>query len=263
MNLPKFKFALATLFGLVLSLEAQQAGPALLWDSEMKEVQAATNQAVARFSFSVTNVSPNEVVINDVVPSCGCTLVSLPHRPWRLAQGESGQVEVEIDLVGKSGLLIKTLSVRSSLGVKDLIFKVHLPETIRANSSLAERVRRLRNREMASGDRQAVFRNDCARCHVQPAIGKMDKELYDKACGICHDAGHRASMVPELTGLPQAHNREYCTQWITHGKEGSLMPAFSQPAGGPLTSEQIDSLVGYLVSRKQQTNEPPSSPTQR
>ena len=243
--------------GFVLFVGAAEPGSALVWDSELKEFQAGTNQPAARFSFSVTNVSPNEVVIEDIRPSCGCTLVSLPARPWKLAPGASGKVEVEVDLVGKSGLLIKTLSVTSSVGAKDLVFKVHLPEKVPVSSSLAERVRRLRNQKAALGDRQAVFRNDCARCHVQPAIGKTGKELYDKSCGICHDAAHRASMVPELTGLPQANKREYWAAWIADGKEGSLMPAFSERAGGPLTKEQIESLVEYLIARRLDTNAPP------
>jgi hypothetical protein len=35
---------------------------------------------------------------------------------------------------------------------------------------------------------------------------------------------------------------------VKHGKVGTLMPAFSQPDGGPLTELQITTLVEYLNS---------------
>ena len=120
-------------------------------------------------------------------------------------------------------------------------------------SSLQERLRRMNNQQTAAGDRQAVFRNDCAACHVEPTVGKMGGELFDKACGICHTAENRASMVPVLANIP---SKEYWMHWITQGKEGSLMPVFSKSAGGPLTDEQITSLVEYLVSE----GTPPAKP---
>jgi mono/diheme cytochrome c family protein len=74
----------------------------------------------------------------------------------------------------------------------------------------------------------------------------MGKVLYDKACGICHEAAHRATMVTDLrTKVP--NNAEYWKFSIVHGKPGTLMPAFSQAEGGPLSDAQIASLVEYLV----------------
>lgn len=240
--------AVAGLAGFLATLQA--AGP-LVWDSEVKEATAQTNQAYANIFFSVTNVSKVEVVIDEVQPSCGCTVVSLPASPWKLAPGAGGRVEIQVDLAGKSGVLIKTLTVRSSVGVKDLVFKVKLPDTTASTVNLAERVRRLRNQRTASGDRQAVFKGDCARCHVPPATAKTGGELFQAACAICHDGPHRASMVPELSGLPQGQNPKYWSEWIAHGREGSLMPAFARASGGPLSDEQIQSLTSFLVERHQ------------
>jgi mono/diheme cytochrome c family protein len=106
---------------------------------------------------------------------------------------------------------------------------------------------RTRNQALALADHQAVFRGDCARCHAEPAKGKLGKELYVAVCGICHDAEHRADMVPVLGKSDQAHNPAYWRTWITFGKPGSLMPAFAQSLGGPLDREQIESLAAYLV----------------
>jgi len=99
---------------------------------------------------------------------------------------------------------------------------------------------------MAKADRQAVFGGDCASCHRQPGDGKYGKALYDADCGICHEGEHRATMVPDLHMLKLPTSEAFWQEWITHGKPGSLMPAFSRNDGGPLTDEQVTSLADYL-----------------
>jgi cytochrome c5 len=264
-----FKIAptLTAVFAFQLMGRAAEPAQTLAWDSERKELEAKSGETVAHIFFQATNKSTDDIVVSDVRSSCGCTFLSVPAKPWKLAPGESGRIEAKIDLVGKQGILIKTLTVTSSVGVKTLVFQVNIPNLVRnpamatpqtalvptvlpgsasgPASSLLERLRRTNNQQTAAGDRQAVFRNDCAVCHVEPTVGKMGGELFDKACGICHTAENRASMVPVLANVP---GKEYWMYWITQGKEGSLMPVFSKSAGGPLTDEQITSLVEYLVS---------------
>jgi mono/diheme cytochrome c family protein len=109
--------------------------------------------------------------------------------------------------------------------------------------SAADRARAL---ETAKADRQAIFRGDCVTCHVKPGEGKYNKSLYDPVCGICHESKDRASMVPDLHNIKTATNADFWQTWIAHGKAGSLMPAFSNADGGPLSDTQIASLVVYL-----------------
>ncbi len=107
---------------------------------------------------------------------------------------------------------------------------------------------RARGMAAAKVDRQAVFKDDCATCHAKPATGKYGQALYDAVCAICHEAEHRATMVPDLHNLKMPTNDEFWRTWIAHGKPGSLMPAFSTAEGGPLTDMQIASLAAYLDS---------------
>ena len=93
---------------------------------------------------------------------------------------------------------------------------------------------------------RSVFRNDCATCHVAPAVGKKGRELFEAACAICHAEEHRASFVPNLQALNKPTHPEYWSTWISFGREGSLMPAFAAAKGGPLDGSQIQSLVEYL-----------------
>ena len=218
---------------------------ALRFDAREKTVHVPSGQFEAVFAFAVTNVSPTNVTIGSVHTSCGCTAARLPSSPWILAPGQGGEIGATMNLAGKYGTVIKTVTVISDAGSFPLTVRAAMADD--AYEQLQRNANRSRNLQVAAADRQAVFRNDCARCHVEPTKGKSGKDLYAAACGICHDSPHRASMVPALRGRPANYPAVYWNQWILHGKEGSLMPAFSQAKGGPLTPEQCDSLTAYLT----------------
>ena len=105
---------------------------------------------------------------------------------------------------------------------------------------------RARGLAAAKVDRQAVFKNDCATCHALPGNGKYGQVLYNAVCAVCHEAEHRATMVPDLHNLKVPTNVDFWQTWIAHGKPGSLMPAFASADGGPLNDMQIASLAAYL-----------------
>ncbi len=216
----------------------------LVWDADLKEVTPKLGDPVAKFTFSVTNVTDNEVVITDAKPSCGCTEAKMPSKPWHLAAHSSGIIDVGVNLAGKSGTLFKYVDVfYASNATKRLNLKVYMPES--------PAVARSRNQEMAKADRQAVFKGDCAKCHVpekdKEGKDKMGKELYVAACDVCHGANPRATMVPDLHAINHSTDLIFWKVWISEGKPGTLMPAFSKTQGGPLTDEQIDSLAQVML----------------
>lgn len=255
---------------------AQTGTPSLAWDATAKSHTLAAGETSARFTFIVTNLASAEVVVQRVTTSCGCTAAQLPAQPWRLAPGERGELKFTMDLRGRSGSIAKTGTVFTSAGLSILTMTatvpgglgppaeqriLPVPGQIASASSAARPSRpapgailpataeRARNQSLALADHQAVFRGDCARCHAEPAKGKLGEELYTAACGICHDAEHRAQMVPELGASEQAGNPAYWRSWITFGKPGSLMPAFAEHYGGPLDREQIESLAAFLSKK--------------
>jgi mono/diheme cytochrome c family protein len=218
----------------------------LIWDGLVKEITvAAADAAKARVVFSFTNVSSANVVILDVHPSCGCTTAQLPPMPWIVLPGTNAQLAFTINVAGRIGTLFKTAKVTTDKGFKQLMFKITVLPPVLPTQTEAERARAL---EIAKADRQAVFRGDCATCHVQPGAGKYGKPLYDAVCGICHESKKRAEMVPDLRQIKTATNPDYWQTWIAHGKAGSLMPAFSTADGGPLADMQIATLVQYLTA---------------
>ncbi|HXS67783.1 MAG TPA: c-type cytochrome, partial [Candidatus Polarisedimenticolia bacterium] len=196
---------------------------------------------------NLTNVSSGDVTIFSVTTSCHCTVAELPSTPWKLSPNENGTISATMDLfdVPPGGDKTKTLTVSTDKGQKFLYAKaIVLPGAMAT-------VDRTNAQKIAMANRQAVFRGDCASCHVAPAKDatghdKMGKDLYVAVCGICHDAEHRASFVPDLHHLTEPTNPDFWRSWIAHGKPGTLMPAFSRSEGGFLTEAQIGSLVVFL-----------------
>jgi mono/diheme cytochrome c family protein len=215
----------------------------LAWSSLMQETNAAADQAEAHFVFNFTNVSSGTVVILDAHGSCSCTAAELPSRPWIIPAGTNGQIGATVNLQGKPSPMIKSVTVTTDKGKKDLILRINILPRVIPTLTDAERARGV---EMAKADRQAVFKGDCASCHAKPAEGRYSKALYDAVCAICHDAQNRASMVPDLHNLKVPTNDEFWRTWIAHGKAGSLMPAFSTAEGGPLNDMQIATVAAYL-----------------
>ncbi len=223
--------------------EARQAGgPAqdipqgiLTWDTDSKEQTVPKGTTATHFVFTATNVSSHAVTLLKATASCGCTVAKLPDNPT-ISPGGTGRIEVTMDLRGKYSKVIKTVTVSTDQGVKVLNVATYLPPPT---------LREIRQ-DIAQTDRQAVFKGDCTKCHVDPAVGKTGQVLFASACGICHEASPRAAMVPDLRTLPHETGGAFWKDAVAHGKPGTMMPAFAQSEGGILTDAQVTSLVEYL-----------------
>ncbi len=214
----------------------------LVWDAMEKTYKAKIGETNAHFAFTVTNNSKVQVLISDVKPSCGCTVADFS-QIRSLAPGASGEVKATMNLMGKTGTQVKLLTVHSTGGVaQSLTMMVEIPVDTDGD-------RRKANMAIAARDRQAVFKTDCASCHVEPLKGKTGEQLFVAGCNICHapEGGHRAEIVPDLHKLTAVTDKAYWKKMISDGKEGSLMPGFAKVHGGPLTDPEIDSLVEYAL----------------
>lgn len=202
--------------------------------------RAAPGEHRHQFSVALRNPSSLPVVVNAIHTSCGCTVVHLPAQPWVIEPRKTEILPVAVDFAGKRGQFTKTATLETSRGIREIALTVEVPPPA------DEAERRALGIQLATLDRQAVFKGDCARCHVAPAVGLHGAKLYSAACGICHDAEARASMVPDLRALPAPLSSELWRTLIEHGRPGTLMPAFAESEGGPLSPAQVDSLVEYM-----------------
>ena len=244
-------FCLATLLLSAPELHADDHPPApapgddaLHCDSALIEVFVPPVERKASFTFAVTNLTSSNLVVLDLLSTCGCAIGKLPSKPWLLLLGDGGHITSTLDVLGQTGSVSKTLTVVHSAGTRLLTMKATMP----LPDDHPDSVTRLRNFEIARTNRQAVFSGDCASCHLEPARGKSGRELYAAACGICHDAIHRAPVVTDLRKSNPENDPEFWRNFIRQGKAGSMMPAFGEADGGPLTTAQIESLVAYLAN---------------
>ncbi len=232
---------------------------ALKWSADSLDYNPKPGEESAPFTFYVTNTTKAEISITALRTSCGCTVAQLPPlpaEPYKLGAGSNVAIGVTMDLRGKSGAVTKSITAETSVGPKTLLARVNLPVPAATAATPATpgstpvaqptMESRAKNIQSALADRQAVFKGDCASCHVEKGKGKMGLELYAASCGICHDAEHRAAMVPDLKVPRSPRDIAFWQKWIMEGKPGTMMPAFAQLHGGPLTPEQIDSLTIYL-----------------
>jgi mono/diheme cytochrome c family protein len=221
----------------------------LKFDADEKTVTVTNGTAEGHFTFTVTNFSDEDVIINYIVGSCHCTVAEMPTTPWKLSPKQGGEFSAHMDLAGTppNSSKFKTLTVGADKGIKVLNVTTRvLPDA--ASMTAEDRTNAVK---MATADRQAVFKGDCFQCHGAPAKDaagndKYGHDLYAAVCGVCHEATHRATFVPDLHHLAEPTSAEFWRNWITGGKPGTLMPAFAKSEGGVLSGEQIDSLIHYL-----------------
>lgn len=215
----------------------------LAWDAVTKSAKVTDNQRVVHFAFDFTNISDGAVTILGVHPSCGCTTAQLPPVPWRIPAASSGKIRLSVNLPGTVGTLLKTVNVSTDKGFKMLDMRITVHSQPIPKITEAERRADI---AVAKRDRQAVFKGNCASCHLRDVEGRYGKAIYADACAICHDAKSRASMVPDLHHLNVPTDVAFWRSWIASGKAGTLMPAFAAAQGGPLSDMQIATLASYL-----------------
>jgi mono/diheme cytochrome c family protein len=158
-------------------------------------------------------------------------------------------LEVIVDLRERFEPFKQIIAVETSAGTNQILLEIKTPEL----------TPREKDQRAAFADRQAVFKNQCVTCHLQPAKGQPMEGRYRVLCGTCHDAKHRAAMVPDLAPVKKTRDQAYWEQWLRRGKPGTLMPAFSKPFGGPLTEEEIGAMLSYLQQRFPSTPAPAHS----
>lgn len=216
---------------------------AVAFDAILKSVAAVEGQDFAHFAFNFTNKTGEQLTILDVHPSCGCTTADLPSRPWLIPAGTGGVIKLNVNLAGKRGTVFKTATVITDKGQRQLTLRIDLtpPPPVQLTDE-----QKMAGITAAKADRMAIFKGDCASCHMKNIAGTYGQVLYQNACAICHDAPNRATMVPNLAALKVATSVEFWRAWITFGKPGSLMPSWAKSQGGPLDDIQIASLAQYL-----------------
>jgi mono/diheme cytochrome c family protein len=143
------------------------------------------------------------------------------------------------------GLVTKTLTFFTTIGNRIVTLKVNIPPAQIGLPGMSAEDRKAAMAR-AAVDPRAIFKGDCAKCHVDKGANAFGQDLFAADCGICHESSHRDSAVPDLHALKLPTNLAYWQAMITFGKPQTMMPGFARSQGGPLSDEQITSLASYL-----------------
>lgn len=154
----------------------------------------------------------------------------------RIKPGEDAQITVTLDPAGKVGPTTKKVTIASNDPERPAV-------TVRISANVDHTL------DLVPGEpiEDVLFgRADCARCHADRGKGMTGVPLYRALCAMCH------GMLEEYApSLPEAiRNRAALRGWVADGKGERGMPGYSLDNGGPLTDEQIDTLVESMLDAK-------------
>lgn len=212
---------------------ADISAPQISTPEERIDLGSIIEGNVAYGKFTLVNEGQAILDITDVVAKCGCTVIDF--EPVSLHEGEEIVINFSIDTAGKMGDILKSITVVSND-----------PET--PNYIIFAFIRVI-TPEHEVIDKTKLFEGECANCHSLPAIGLVDEPLFEAVCFMCHGHHGLGGLAKPINDLDYLSNfdENYFREIISGGKEDSMMPAFSSENGGPLTDEQIDSLVNLMI----------------
>lgn len=72
-------------------------------------------------------------------------------------------------------------------------------------------------------------------------------ELYVQNCAMCHGLDGQGRIGASLDAFPGISIDSTLRQTISEGIGGSVMPAWVQSEGGPLTQDEVDDIVAYIT----------------
>ncbi|MDA7670748.1 DUF1573 domain-containing protein [Verrucomicrobia bacterium] len=100
----------------------------LEYDATHKNIHPDPRSEKVELFFEITNPTLEPITITAIMPSCGCTAAKSPELPWTLNPAKADLLHLTVDLMGKSGIISKSVTVLSTAGRKSLSFKLHIPE---------------------------------------------------------------------------------------------------------------------------------------
>ena len=206
---------------------------------DFKDIELGT---IVEHTFLIHNTGEDTLTIIDAHPSCGCTAAVMDNK--KIAPGATSHLKVKFDSNNKGeGPITKIITITSNS--HDQAEKV-----IRIVGRIVKSKTAHKNMEMHL---DGLFVGDCAKCHVDKGKGELGARLFDADCGICHGLKADGKPGAELAsdGMMKHTPKEW-TKIIGAGMPHTNMPAFATKYKGPLSDEEIASLVEYMIAFKKE-----------
>lgn len=199
-------------------------------------------------AFAFSNVGKSDLIIDKVEPSCGCTVVSKIKGTYK--SGAADSIKIQLDTEDKYGIIRKEISVKSNdINSPEIQLVLEANVIEHPDSKIMDEMR------AKAGNNASIFEGECRSCHVDRGVGKFGKELYTASCQMCHgpafemDGKHHPGIPftkEYLAAIPAKILKERIAEGSADPKKRGMMPGFQTDFGGPLTQEQVSSLVAYM-----------------
>jgi len=226
----------------------QTGGPAVTFFKDLVNIGNVIQNDSVNVRFQFKNSGNRPLTIGKLMTSCGCTIAKISKRIYK--PGETGVINVRMNTSGKSGFIQKEIRVISNAENE--------PEhqlVVQCNVIQHPSVKTMTD-DMNNG-KILIFKGKCRSCHVNPGKGKMGSALYEASCRMCHGAvnGHDDEYHPGIklnTRYLESISKKKLFKMISKGTSNNtnrqMMPGFLKQNGGPLSVNQVHSLVKYLKS---------------
>lgn len=213
-----------------------QSAPGILIEPESFDFGTVDRGVWLKHKFKVTNTGRSNLVLHRAYATCGCTVPKLAKS--QLAPEESTDLDVSVDTSMKQNRITKSVLVTSNDPNKPLI-KIDL------NMNVVDP-----HQAMSDEGKVKIFTDaQCASCHVTRGKGLLGRDLYNADCAMCHGPKAEGAIGPTLIGpYEETGFAQRITQVASFGsKQHHSMPGFLASAGGPLSKQELDSIVKYLA----------------
>ena len=216
-------------------------GPRIEFDRERIDLGKVEASVDVPCQFMIFNRGDAPLRVHKAKSECGCTATDF--QGCLLRPGSSVALKIIVDTTLKQGPVTKDMMVYSDD-----------PQRPIARLYIAMDVKDAHGK-MTRAERTKIFTDErCKRCHVDEGVGQFGKELFEADCAMCHrrqESGILSAPIIEgkLAAGADAAFWQHVRAVISEGsKSNASMPGFLADNGGPLTEEQIASLVAYLKS---------------
>lgn len=188
--------------------------------------------------FVFRNSGSDTLHILDVRASCGCTAALASSS--QIPPGGRGEIKATFNSRGKRGIVRKTITVTTNETAQpavtlNLVADIGAPIKVHATMDM----------------HGSYLEGKCANCHVERGLGKSGAPLFAADCAMCHGeygTGGVAFALNDAAYLQKVDDG-HLKERITKGSPTNpMMLGFGKPNGGPLTDDQIESLVRFIRS---------------
>jgi hypothetical protein len=108
------------------AVEVPKAITTIQWVDSVKVIGKVSEGEKVEITYRFINIGDNPLVIENVVPTCGCTVAEKPQEP--IAPGKEGLIKASFDSQGRTGANHKSITVYANTKemIHPLVFEVEV-----------------------------------------------------------------------------------------------------------------------------------------